>query len=90
MFVLQGVLLLKSDRTPVGLPGSQKLIRLWVHEVYRVFSDRLEDEADTQTFFTMVKVRDMAFGHYDVHYYYFFGLFPIWVRRIEFSINHSN
>ena len=54
---LQGVLLLKPECTPEGTEGSQKIIRLWVHEVYRVFYDRLVDEADRNTFFTMVKVR---------------------------------
>ncbi|XP_053376707.1 dynein axonemal heavy chain 3-like [Mercenaria mercenaria] len=53
--VVQGVLLLKSEVVPDGQEGSQKIIRLWIHEVYRVFYDRLVDETDRDTFFGMVK-----------------------------------
>ncbi|KAK2157592.1 hypothetical protein LSH36_188g04054 [Paralvinella palmiformis] len=53
--VVQGVLLLKPKCTPEGVEGGQKIIRLWVHEVYRVFYDRLVDDADRNTFFSMVK-----------------------------------
>ena len=53
---LQGILLLKADRTPDGPDGAQKLTRLWVHEVYRVFYDRLVDDVDRATFFKMIKV----------------------------------
>ena len=54
---LQGVLLLKPEVIPEGSEGSQKIIRLWVHEVYRVFYDRLINESDREMFYQMVKVR---------------------------------
>ncbi|XP_041458176.1 dynein heavy chain 3, axonemal-like isoform X7 [Lytechinus variegatus] len=53
--VVQGILLIKPSCMPSGPDGAKKLIRLWVHEVYRVFYDRLVDDDDRQTFFTMVK-----------------------------------
>lgn len=52
----QGVLLLQSHITPEGSEGSQKIVRLWIHEVYRVFYDRLVDVQDQTLFFSMVKV----------------------------------
>ncbi|KAJ8301425.1 hypothetical protein KUTeg_020412 [Tegillarca granosa] len=54
--VVQGVLLLKPAVVSLeGNEGGHKIIRLWVHEVYRVFYDRLVDEADRDTFFNMIK-----------------------------------
>lgn len=38
-----------------------KLIRLWIHEVYRVFYDRLIDNEDKETFFGIVKERTSNF-----------------------------
>ena len=40
--VVYGVLLLK----PQSITDKKTLVRLWVHEVYRVFCDRLVDDAD--------------------------------------------
>uniref|UniRef100_A0A8C2U835 Dynein axonemal heavy chain 3 n=1 Tax=Coturnix japonica TaxID=93934 RepID=A0A8C2U835_COTJA len=47
--VVKGVLLCPHTHL------EDKLIRLWVHEVYRVFYDRLIDEEDREVFFQMVK-----------------------------------
>ena len=49
--VVRGVLLVPASH----MTESDKLIRLWVHEVYRVFYDRLTDEGDREKFFTIVK-----------------------------------
>ena len=49
--VVFGVLLVPKTHMSEG----DKLIRLWVHEVYRVFSDRLTDENDKLKFFEIVK-----------------------------------
>lgn len=38
-----------------------KLIRLWIHEVYRVFYDRLIDDDDREKFFNIVKERTAAY-----------------------------
>ena len=40
--VMRGVLLVP----PARLPDNEKLIRLWVHEVFRVFNDRLTEDVD--------------------------------------------
>jgi dynein heavy chain, axonemal len=40
--VMRGVLLVPSSR----MEETDKLVRLWIHEVYRVFSDRLTEETD--------------------------------------------
>lgn len=49
--VISGVLLVPAAR----MKEPDKLIRLWVHEVYRVFHDRLIDDADRETLFRMVR-----------------------------------
>ncbi|KAM5227717.1 LOW QUALITY PROTEIN: dynein axonemal heavy chain 3 [Ctenodactylus gundi] len=49
--VIQGVLLCPHTH----LQDVEKFIRLWIHEVYRVFYDRLIDVEDRQVFFNMVK-----------------------------------
>lgn len=40
--VMRGVLLVPASRMTDG----DKLIRLWIHEVFRVFNDRLIDDSD--------------------------------------------
>lgn len=42
---------MSSSVVPDGNAGSQKITRLWIHEVYRVFYDRLVDDTDRETFF---------------------------------------
>nr|KAG5713480.1 hypothetical protein BaRGS_025028 [Batillaria attramentaria] len=49
--VIKGVLLVPASH----MTEPEKLIRLWVHEVYRVFYDRLVDESDRVTFFNIVR-----------------------------------
>lgn len=49
--VVSGVLLTPKTHMTEG----DKLIRLWVHEVYRVFYDRLVDDQDRLQFFDIVK-----------------------------------
>ncbi|XP_046888652.1 dynein axonemal heavy chain 3 [Hypomesus transpacificus] len=55
--VIRGVLL--SPHT--HLQEGDKLIRLWIHEVYRVFYDRLIDKEDRETFFNIVKERTSGY-----------------------------
>ncbi|XP_048576009.1 dynein axonemal heavy chain 3 isoform X2 [Nematostella vectensis] len=49
--VMFGTLLVPSTHLNEG----DKLIRLWIHEVYRVFYDRLIDDTDRQMFFEVIK-----------------------------------
>ncbi|XP_061330226.1 dynein axonemal heavy chain 3 isoform X2 [Pezoporus flaviventris] len=49
--VIKGVLLCPHTH----LQDGDKLIRLWIHEVYRVFYDRLVDDKDRKVFFQMVQ-----------------------------------
>ncbi|XP_041110137.1 dynein heavy chain 3, axonemal-like isoform X2 [Polyodon spathula] len=53
--VIQGLLLLPSEVLPEGSDGVHKLMRLWIHEVHRVFADRLVDDKDRKLFFQLVK-----------------------------------
>ncbi|XP_055958183.1 dynein axonemal heavy chain 3 [Patella vulgata] len=53
--VIQGILLLKPDVVPEGTEGAHKISRIWVHEVYRVFYDRLVDDKDRNNFYKMIK-----------------------------------
>ncbi|XP_062847578.1 dynein axonemal heavy chain 3 [Trichomycterus rosablanca] len=55
--VIRGVLLCPHTHMQDG----DKLIRLWIHEVYRVFYDRLIDSEDQQTFFSVVRERTSSF-----------------------------
>jgi len=47
--VMRGVLLVPADR----MTEPDKLIRLWIHEVYRVFNDRLTDDTDRCRYYVM-------------------------------------
>lgn len=49
--VVSGVLLVPKTHMTEG----DKLIRLWVHEVYRIFYDRLIDDKDREQFFGIVQ-----------------------------------
>ncbi|XP_059139620.1 dynein axonemal heavy chain 3-like isoform X2 [Physella acuta] len=49
--VIRGVLLVPATE----MSEMDKLLRLWVHEVYRVFYDRLIDDNDRNMFFKIVK-----------------------------------
>lgn len=50
--VLQGIVLVP----PKKLTDPEKLVRLWAHETYRVFGDRLIDQSDRDQLLTMVNV----------------------------------
>uniref|UniRef100_A0A8B9DMY1 Dynein axonemal heavy chain 3 n=1 Tax=Anser cygnoides TaxID=8845 RepID=A0A8B9DMY1_ANSCY len=69
--VIKGVLLCPHTH------DEDKLIRLWIHEIYRVFYDRFVDEEDRKVFFHMVlshlsptgkvsddNIRSLFFGDY--------------------------
>ena len=49
--VIQGIKTIPATH----LRDPNKLIRLWCHEVYRVYYDRLVDEGDRGEFFNLVK-----------------------------------
>ncbi|KAL1497384.1 hypothetical protein ABEB36_008364 [Hypothenemus hampei] len=42
------------DIPPTKLKDQNKFIRLWIHEIYRVFHDRLIDDTDRETLFHIV------------------------------------
>ncbi|KAJ1537226.1 Dynein heavy chain 7, axonemal [Nowakowskiella sp. JEL0078] len=71
--VVQGILLSKSDT----LKDSSKLTRLWLHEMYRVFYDRLIDDSDRNWLFSQIKLTvkeqfnldfNSVFKQYDVNH----------------------
>lgn len=45
---MQGVMMLPPNVLPAGAPGADMFRRLWVHEVFRVFYDRLVDDKDRE------------------------------------------
>lgn len=49
--VIRGIVLVPSTH----MQEPEKLIKLWIHEVYRVFHDRLVDDTDREVLFEMVK-----------------------------------
>ena len=53
--VVRGVLLMPSTHLKEG----DKLSRLWVHEVYRVFYDRLVDDNDRLVWIFTIEQRTM-------------------------------
>ena len=59
--VVRGILL--SDKT--HMTDGDKFTRLWVHEVYRVFYDRLVDDKDRLQFFEIVK--ETLHNHFKVN-----------------------
>ncbi|KAJ7552701.1 hypothetical protein O6H91_06G065600 [Diphasiastrum complanatum] len=44
--VIQGMMLQQFNTVPAGKEGTKQFIRLWTHEVLRVFYDRLVDDFD--------------------------------------------
>mmetsp|Transcript_28326 Transcript_28326/g.25128 ORF Transcript_28326/g.25128 Transcript_28326/m.25128 type:complete len:135 (-) Transcript_28326:2877-3281(-) len=40
----------KGSGTPISIPNSDSMAKLWIHETCRVFFDRLVDETDRQWF----------------------------------------
>ncbi|TNM97969.1 hypothetical protein fugu_014215 [Takifugu bimaculatus] len=65
--VIRGALLAPHTHLQEG----DKLIRLWVHEVYRVFSDRFIEDKDKEAFFDIVKERTRTFFQKNIHSLFF-------------------
>ncbi|XP_059059125.1 dynein axonemal heavy chain 3 [Achroia grisella] len=59
--VIKGILLVPSTH----MKEMNKLVALWVHETYRVFYDRLVDDADRLKLFDVVY--KAVYGHFRVH-----------------------
>ncbi|GAX74205.1 hypothetical protein CEUSTIGMA_g1654.t1 [Chlamydomonas eustigma] len=53
--VMQGFLLIKPTKLRAGQMGKEKYVRLWVHEIFRVFYDRLVDRKDRTWFLDFMK-----------------------------------
>jgi dynein heavy chain len=60
--VIQGILLSK----PADFSAPEKMIRLWVHESFRVFYDRLIDDEDRKWFFESTK--DVVHKEFNVNF----------------------
>ncbi|XP_052828077.1 dynein axonemal heavy chain 3 [Octopus bimaculoides] len=54
--VIQGILLFSPQSVSEDPECIHKIIRLWTHETYRLFSDRLVDQADQEAFFKILKL----------------------------------
>ncbi|KAJ1517722.1 Dynein heavy chain 7, axonemal [Coelomomyces lativittatus] len=61
--VIQGILLAKSEK----FSEKNKMVRLWIHEVYRVFYDRLVDDADRLALFALVQDACPRFFRSPIH-----------------------
>ncbi|KAJ3222668.1 Dynein heavy chain 3, axonemal [Clydaea vesicula] len=60
--LVQGLLLTHQDK----FQEPQKMVRLWCHEAYRVFYDRLIDNTDRNWFFNNIK--DLTNRHFGVRF----------------------
>ncbi|KAB0793663.1 hypothetical protein PPYR_13283 [Photinus pyralis] len=72
--VIGGMLLVPSS----VMTDVDKLIRLWIHESYRVFNDRLIDDGDKKTFFDIVKNTS-----YNVYRQHMEKVMAIWIPEGE-------